>query len=283
MGKKAPSEFLAKFTSNIDLIDRNCIDPLLEISYYIFTLIFSFIALCTIHWSVVILSIVMYIVMKKAPELLSEKLSKVTEQNVKENENMSKTINDCLYGRQEYILYNNVKRFFERIEYASKQSESSRYSYDCTANLMETIIGIIGFLFQCAFIFLVAWLSIKGYTNDGSILTVGNLAGTFSQSITVSASNYSKIKANQQLLDFHLEKDQIDSIEEIYPIEISQLEEIQHIDNKVSYKNRSLTFEEGGKYLIVGESGSGKSTLLQFSRQKAHDFSQWDECRFFVC
>ncbi len=261
--KSAPSEMMAKFTSNIDLIDRNCIDPLLEISYYIFTLIFSFVALCTIHWSVVVLSIIMYFVMKKAPELFQNKLSEVTVKNTNENEKMTKTMNDCLYGRQEYILYDNVKRFFERIDFASKQSENARYQYDCTVNIMEMVIGMIGFLFQCAFIFLVAWLSIKGYTKVGAILTVGNLAGTFSQSVTVSVSNYSKIKSNQDLLDFSLEKKQIQKVETIFPIEITRLEEIQHIDNKVLYKDQSFLFEKGGKYLVVGESGSGKSTLLK--------------------
>ncbi len=261
--KCAPSEKLAEFTSNIDLIDRNYIDPLLEISYYIFTLIFSFIALCTIHWSVVVLSIIMYIVMTKAPALFQNKLSEVTEKNTNENEKMTKTINDCLYGRQEYILYGHVKRFLERVDSASKQSENTRYLYDGTVNLMATVIGIIGFLFQCAFIFLVAWLSIKGYTNVGAILTVGNLAGTFSQSVTVAVSNYSKIKSNRDSVKFSLEEDYIKKVETILPIEISELNEINHMDHKVLYKKQSFTFEKGGKYLVVGESGSGKSTLLK--------------------
>lgn len=261
--KTAPSEMLAKYTSNIDMIDRNCIDPILEISYYFFTLIFSFIAICTIHWSVVVLSIVMYIVMTKAPGLFQNKLEKVTKKNAEENENLTRVVNDCLYGRQEYIIYNNITRFFERLNLASESSENARYGFDRTSNLMETVVGIIGFLFQCALIFLVAWLSIKGYTKAGAILAVGNLAGTFSQSVTVTVANYSKIKSNISLLDFNLEKEEIECIDKILPIEISNLKEINRGDNKVLYDGKSFQFEKGGKYLIVGESGSGKSKIIK--------------------
>lgn len=261
--KTAPSEMLAKYTSNIDMIDRNCIDPILEISYYFFTLIFSFIAICTIHWSVVVLSIVMYIVMTKAPGLFQNKLEKVTKKNAEENENLTRVVNDCLYGRQEYIIYNNITRFFERLNLASESSEKARYGFDRTSNLMGTVVGIIGFLFQCALIFLVAWLSIKGYTKAGAILAIGNLAGTFSQSVTVTVANYSKIKSNISLLDFNLEKEEIECIDEILPIQISNLKEIDRDDTKVLYNGKSFQFEKGGKYLIVGESGSGKSTIIK--------------------
>ncbi len=261
--KTAPSEMLAKYTSNIDMIDRNCIDPILEISYYFFTLIFSFIAICTIHWSVVVLSIVMYIVMTKAPGLFQNKLEKVTKKNAEENENLTRVVNDCLYGRQEYIIYNNITRFFERLNLASESSEKARYGFDRTSNLMGTVVGIIGFLFQCALIFLVAWLSIKGYTKAGAILAIGNLAGTFSQSVTVTVANYSKIKSNISLLDFNLEKEEIECIDEILPIHISNLKEIDRDDTKVLYNGKSFQFEKGGKYLIVGESGSGKSTIIK--------------------
>lgn len=261
--KNAPSEMLAKYTSNIDLIDRNCIDPLVEISYYIFTIVFSFIAMCTIHWSVAVLAIVMYFVMSKAPNLFQVKLNKVTEQNTKENENMTKEFNDCLYGRQEYILYNNIDRFFERIKNASNRSEQARYQFERASNLMETVIGIVGFLFQCAFIFLVAWLSIKGYTKAGAILTVGNLAGTFSQSVSVTIANYSKIKSNEKLLEYHTENETIQNGNHILPIQITNLTNIKRNENNVFYNNKSFDFEKGGKYLLVGESGSGKSTIIK--------------------
>ncbi len=205
----------------------------------------------------------MYIVMTKAPGLFQNKLEKVTKKNAEENENLTRVVNDCLYGRQEYIIYNNITRFFERLNLASESSENARYGFDRTSNLMETVVGIIGFLFQCALIFLVAWLSIKGYTKAGAILAVGNLAGTFSQSVTVTVANYSKIKSNISLLDFKLEKEEIEYIDEILPIQISNLKEIDRDDTKVLYDGKSFQFEKGGKYLIVGESGSGKSTIIK--------------------
>ena len=39
---KSPSERAGSFTSNVDLIDRNCIDPSLDLVYCFFTLVFSF-------------------------------------------------------------------------------------------------------------------------------------------------------------------------------------------------------------------------------------------------
>lgn len=260
---KAPSEYENLFLSQVDMIDRNCIDPLLDIVYSTFTFVLSFIALCMIHWSVMILAVAMYILMIILPKLFEKKLSSLAQNSAEENEKMTGTIHDCLYCRNEYTAYDENRTFLKRISNSSINSEENRYQYEKGISSSAMWIGIVGFLCQCALICSAALLSVFGYTAIGSVLTVGNLAGTFTQSISLIVNDLTKIKSTKNLFPSEPRQERIREIDDIYPLKIQNLKEIRIGQSFIRFNVDNWTFEKNGKYLIAGESGSGKSTLIR--------------------
>lgn len=261
--EKATSEYLSDFTSNIDLIDRNLLSPSLDLIYYLFTLVFSFVALACIHFSVSVAAIIMFLVLTFLPKVFQKKLELTAKENATKNEELNRVITDCLNGRFEYIQYKGDKTFIHRIFTASKGAENSRYKYDRTTNTTNMFIGIIGFFFQCIFIFMAALLSMEGICAVGSILSVGNLAGTFTQSASQVFSDLMQVSANKNLITFEepVLKDDVKIQPKMF--EITDLKSIIRSENTITYNHLNLKFEDGKKYLIVGKSGSGKSTMIR--------------------
>ncbi len=260
---KSPSERAGSFTSNVDLIDRNCIDPSLDLVYCFFTLVFSFTALTLIHYSVSILAAVMFLSMLFLPGLFKSRMGKAADKNSRENETMNQTITDCLYGRNEYHMYRNAARFSERIKLSSSQSETSRYRYEKISDTANAVIGIVGLLFQCSFIVLAGYLSIQNLAQVGSVLVVGNLAGTFTQSATMLMGDRVKIRSSEKMIPVLEEKKEASGNAEILPIKVESLDDITVNNHVVQYKQLTMNINKNGKYLIAGSSGSGKSTLLK--------------------
>lgn len=266
--KKAPSEYVGVFTSEIEMIDNNAIDALTDLMYSIFTLLFSICALFFIHWSVVLVSAVMFAVMTFLPELFTKKINDRTAENARQNEMLTKVLSDCLYGRNEYTGYQAADMFTERIKKSSGLTENSRVQLDKTMNFVEMCIGVVGFVFQVILIFVVALLALNGITKVGAVLTVGNLAGTFTQSASTLINDMTKIKGNNRLIPYLKQNEKTEQINNPLPVRIYELTKIQLPAHVVNYSRLNMTFETGGKYLITGESGKGKSTILKMLFQR---------------
>ena len=271
--KNASSDYIAKYTSNIELIDRNCVDPSTDILYSLFTFVLTFITMTLLNCSISILAVIMFIVMFYSPKIFQSKLQTKTELNAKENEKFSSVVNDCVYGRQEYVKYHFQSKFLNRIEDGSISVEKSRMQYEKLMNKSNATIGMIGFVFQIALLYLAAYLVIKGITSAGVILTIGNLAGTFNQAATYIIKDYTSMKSNMDLIPEKQDLKELSSNKKCLPIEINGLSRIGFSDYSVNYQNVSMNIEQGNAYLMLGESGCGKSTILKelFSYDMQYD------------
>ena len=278
--EKEPGEYAGKFTSEIELLDRNAIDVLPDLLYCIFTLLFSVMALWNIHWSMVMLAGAMFIAMTLLPGLFTKMLQNRTAEAAKEGEYMNDEVSDCLKGRNEYTGYQAEGMFLSRICDASRKNERGRVILDRGNDTAEMWIGMTGFVFQCLLIFLAAWLSIKGMTEVGAVLTVGNLAGTFCQSATAIITDTTKIHANEKLFPKETVDKKIENVSTILPVKVRDLSQIRLPSRNVTYEKINLDFGKGGKYLLIGESGKGKSTLLKMLFHNDYEYegkAEFDE------
>lgn len=260
--KKAASEYLAEYTSNIEMIDRNCIDKSFDLVYCLFTLVLSFASLSIIHYGVAITAIIMFLVMSYIPKLFQTKLSLLAKDNASKNDKFSSFITDYLYGRNEFMQYNKTI-YCSGIQGISNDVENARYLFEKKSNYASMVVGLIGFIFQCVFISLTAFLSIQHITSIGTILVVGNLAGTFTQSASTLFDDYISIKSNSHLIPQFKKSNNIRVISEILPVTVKNLESIIRDEHTISFAHLSFNILNGKKYYLKGNSGSGKSTLLK--------------------
>ena len=79
----------------------------------IFSIVFSFLALITIHWSVGIVTILLFAVMMLLPGLLQKGVEKHSIALKEENEIFVSSVEDQLQGRMEYAVFQKENIAYE--------------------------------------------------------------------------------------------------------------------------------------------------------------------------
>ena len=106
---------VAKNTEVINQMDKNLIDPVFDAFTDIFSIVFSFLALITIHWSVGIVTILLFAVMMLLPGLLQKGVEKHSIALKEENEIFVSSVEDQLQGRMEYAIFQKENIFVRLI------------------------------------------------------------------------------------------------------------------------------------------------------------------------
>ena len=255
---------VAKNTEVINQMDKNLIDPVFDAFTDIFSIVFSFLALITIHWSVGIVTILLFAVMMLLPGLLQKDVEKHSIALKEENEIFVSSVEDQLQGRMEYAIFQKENIFVRLISNASSCLENKRYSLDKASNGVKCVMGVVSLFSQVVLLGLIIYLSITKGVAIGAVLSVASLSGTFMNAVGSVLSDITSIKANEHLVELKDYTEKTYRETAVEPVEVKDLTSVQLNDEKsISYDHLSFTIEPHDSIALLGESGCGKSTLIK--------------------
>lgn len=263
--KTDKASYLSHYLNEIAIIDEKYLTSLFNLFYECPSICFSLISIFWIHSSLGIVSILLFFLIFLTPNIFKKKM----EENAVELQNCtSKVTNkfqDLINGRLDYNIYLSSIEYTDTMDETSDLLENQQLKTNKYENFASCVISSTGLFAQVVLIFVASLLVINNKTSIGSILSIGNIAGTFFSSTSGFISDYTIIHANKKMLtaipdevEYH-EKNN----ENFECINIRNLESIKiNQDIDVKYNIKNLLIKKNEKVLLTGESGVGKSILL---------------------
>lgn len=269
---KDTGSYVSWLTNDITQIETTAFNNLFDMIYQVSTIIFSLCGLVSIHYSILLVAIVLCLMMMVSPKIMNKVIQKNSKRMSDEQERFVNVTKETIMGYEVLYSYNLLNLFRSKILGYSNELEDSKYKFKKTNALLEGILTFTNVICQFSLIFLVGYLAINGFTTMGSVISSGNLAGSFFNSFSRLLNCRTIMKSSKPIFDkFNLDENRsISSLNDknlkkelcfSKSIELKNLE-FSYGDKKI-LDNVSLTFEKGKKYAIVGESGSGKTTLIK--------------------
>lgn len=261
-------EHLSRLTNDVTQIQSLAWDSVYGIMSVGAQIIFSIIALGGMHWSLLLVSAAVTIIMLVVPGLAGGRIEDASENLAHaQGWSMSK-LKDLLGGMDVLRSFGKQSRFMRDSHNASDEIEQARHKFTCTQTVLSEVIDWVNALCQIGINLVVGILSINGVIIKTAIMGGGNLIGTVSSGLSTIAQLSLSIKASEpyfEKIGVHAEALTHKSI----PIDTTVQHEIVVENLNFSYGERSVLenanfrFEKGGKYALTGPSGCGKSTLLK--------------------
>ena len=171
--------------------------------------------------------------------------------------------------------HNILERLTNGISYSSQFIENSKFKFSYMQQKYNSIIGLINILCQFSCIFIASILAINKVIQFGALLSIGNLAGVFFNSVQGISQNIMSITAGNTIFNkLSFDIDEKFSSYKLYEFKESiELKKVSYKYDEIDIlKNINLKFEKGKKYAIVGPSGCGKSTILKLIMRQLTNF-----------
>lgn len=276
--EKDTGEYLSWFTNDVNQIENLAWKPFYQCIDAAATVLFSAIALLTLHWSLLGAALVTTVIMLFAPQLFNHRMEKLGEQCAEKQAEATGKLKDILSGYDVLLSFGCTQRFRQGAKEASEQIEEPKFKLTYVKGFIGAGIGCINVLCQVLLNVMIGVLSIKGVILQSALMGGGNLCGSLSNGIGTVAQlllSFSSTKPYFDKITVHGDSVQVEETD-VLP-EINSAITVQDLafqyDDKPVLQNLSLTFKKGGKYALTGPSGCGKSTLLKLLLGWLPDYS----------
>ncbi len=289
---KDTGEYLSWFTNDVNQIEELAWQPFYRCVGCAANVIFSAIALLTLHWSLLVAALANVAVMMLVPQLFTKRMEKLGADCEAGQSKATSKLKDILAGYDVLRSFGREQRFRQGAKEASEQIEKPKYKLTYVKAFIGAGFECVNIVMQMLTNVLIGVLSIRGVILQGALMGGGNLVGSLSNGVGNLA---------QYLLSFSSTKPYFDKIavrgDSGQDKESGGLPEVNsaitvkdltfQYEEKPVLEGLSLTFKKGGKYALTGPSGCGKSTLLKlllgwlpdysgticFDGADAHDFT----------
>ena len=261
-------EYLSWFTNDVNQIEQLAWAPFYSIISVISQVVFSLVALATMHWSLLALSLVASVLIMHAPKLFGKTLEKLSETCAKEQALAVSKLKDLLAGFDVLRFFGRTNRFVEDNKKASDQLEYPSYKLAYVQSFVVQGISLVSVLCQLAVLTLVGYLAIKGLVIQSAIMSCGKLCGMIYNGLGNIGQIRVSLLASKPYFDkitVHADEDMGGHEREMAPLHKGIA--VEHLGFRYGEKpilmDTNMRFEKGGKYALTGPSGCGKSTLLK--------------------
>lgn len=259
---------LSQLTNDLHQIEQLAWNPIYDLIGATAKIIFSILALVTFHWSLLLVSFILSVLMLILPNIFQSKMENAGNYCSHQQALAVNRFKDALSGYDVLRFFGHDKKFVKEISNASQQIENAKYdlsfSQSTTGNLMQFIS------YSCKFLVLamIGFLSIKGLVLPSVMMSGGNLTSRIYMGVSQVAKLRLSLAASKPYFDkitVHADnlrpasKYGFDHLQDAITVENLSFT----YDKKPILKNASFRFEKGKKYAITGPSGCGKSTLLK--------------------
>ena len=261
-------EYLSQLTNDVNQIENMAWESFYQCISTVASVVFSIVALMSLHWSLAAISVVAAVVLLNAPKLFGKKMESLGEECAEKQASGTSKMKDLLSGFDVLRSFGRVNLFMTGMGEASDQVEQPKYHLSWVKNLAENGITLVSLAVQMGINCLIGFLSISGVILQGALMGGGNLCGSVSNGLA---------SLGQFQLAFSATKPYFEKItihkEECFTHTASHSEPLRNAitfenlsfgyGDKPVLDNASFHFEKGGKYALTGPSGCGKSTVLK--------------------
>ena len=262
---KDSGNFVSWLTNDVENITSQTYLPFFSIITSICTVAFSIGALFLISSYVGVAAIVLFFFVSVLPQIATKKLKKAIEERSIAQEESLEQFKDSIMGFPVFYLTRLFDALIGRISNASSSVEKANYSFAKRNLAIRSFVTAMSVLGQIVILTVTVLAAILGAAPIGAVVSVGNLSGSFFNSVSDVAQGFAVYKASKALWDkFEVTCQQSDGLREIDQIGDINLSNIRFCyGDKEILHIESLQFKKRGKYALVGESGSGKTTLVK--------------------
>lgn len=260
-------EYLSRLTNDINQIENLAWGPFFQSITVVASVVFSTLALLSLHWSLAAVSVVSAVVMLNAPKLFGKKMESLGAACAEKQAAGTGKMKDLLSGLDVLRSFGRVNLFMADMKEASNQVEQPKYHLSWVKNLAENGIGMLSIAVQLGINGLIGVLSIRGVILRGALLGGGNLCGAVSSGLANIGQfrlAFSAAKPYFAGIQVHAEDAQEKRLEAGTASKSISMKNVSFAyGDKQVLKDQNLEFEKGGKYALTGPSGCGKSTVLK--------------------
>lgn len=271
--QQSVGDYLTLFTNDINQIENLAWNLFYDCIRQTVTIILSIAALLTLHWSLLIASLITTAVMLSVPKLFHQRMESLGAECAREQAAAVNALKELLSSYDVLRFFNREKRFLQSAKLASDQMESPRFRLAYVKGYFGAGMGCINIICQMLHVTLIGFLSVRGLILTGALTGGGNLCANLSAglgNITQDVLAMTSVKPYFEKLSNHM-AESITACTEMKPemsLDFMQDEiTMDHVhfgyDKKPVIKDFCAHFVKGGKYALVGPSGCGKSTLLK--------------------
>ena len=271
--EQSVGEYLSQFTNDINQIENLAWNSFYDCIRSAVTVAFSIVALLTLHWSLLVASIVTTVIMLSAPKLFHKKMEYLgTVCTQKQSEAVSR-LKELLTGYDVLRFFNQDQLFIRDTQQASDQIENPKFRLAYVKGFVGAGMGCVNIICQMFHVALIGILSVRGIILQGALTGGGNLCGNLSVGLgnmTQDVLSMSSAKPYFEKISVHIGETTENYIEPKAEMQIEIMQNGITMNNvsfcynkKDALKGFSAYFEKGGKYALIGPSGCGKSTLLK--------------------
>ncbi len=261
-------EYLSWYINDVNQIAGFAWEGAYGIISLVAKVIFSITALAQLHWSLMVISLIVALVMIYVPKLFEKRVETLSEACAKEQAQAMSKMKDLLAGLDVLRFFGRFDRFVKGNREASDQMERPRHRQAYIQNYIDQAINMVNTTCQCFVSVFIGVLSIKGVIIQAALIGAGNICGTIYGGLTTLGQLRLSIRAAKPYFD----KITVHAEDSAMHTETT----FQTVENAITIENVSFAYGEkpilekvnfrfikGGKYALTGPSGCGKSTLLK--------------------
>ena len=261
-------EYLSWLTNDVRQIEVLAWEPFYGMVGLAAQVLWSIAALASLHWSLLLASLVTTIIMITAPKLFEKRMEQMGKENAAAQADGVSKFQDLLGGYEILRAFGHTEKFTEKCATISEQIEQPSFRQKYMSGMIGGGMGFLVILCQVLTNILIGFLSINGIIIQSALFGGGSLCGAVSNGLNDMANlrlSFAASNAYFQKIRNHAE----DVPQQRNPSHVADCTtvEIENISfaygNKPVLKNQSFLFKKGGKYALIGPSGCGKSTVLK--------------------
>lgn len=225
-------------------------------------------ALVTLHWTLLLVSLFIALVMWGAPKLFEKKMESLGEACSKEQAEAVSSLKNLLRGFDVLHSFGREDRFLQEGDAASDRMEQPVYHLNCVRNIIYGLLGYVNVVAQFLTDIFVVALAVKGSIGIAAIGGAGNLTG----GVATGLDNLAKYRLSLSAARPYFSKITVheDGKQDVQAARMEKMKNAittEHLGfsygEKTVLSDLNLCFERNKKYAVTGASGCGKSTLLK--------------------
>jgi ABC-type bacteriocin/lantibiotic exporter with double-glycine peptidase domain len=263
------AEMQNHLTNDFQMLFDNFTQPLFVFFDSALAVVFSAYALITMHWILLVTTVLLSVMFLYLPSIFSKKYQERTLNFSNMNTAYLTSIKNWLGGLAEIQRYDARHKLVEVLEKRSKKLEGSLVTRQVSAIEINFINGFMSIFCQVVLDLVTGALIFAGAISIGKLVAVGQFSSTIFNSL-VTLSNYLEQIKSTKPLNEKVAAALADPPKDVNTDkELASFDHLQTTGLSFSYDHGEtinypdLKIKAGEKVLLTGDSGTGKSTLLK--------------------
>ncbi len=181
--ERPAGEYLSQFTNDISQIENLAWNPFFDCIRSTVTVIFSMIALLTLHWSLLAASMLTTVIMLSVPKLFHKKMENLGSVCTQEQSAAVDKLKELLAGYDVLRFFDQERRFIRETQQAGDQIEKPKFRLAYVKGFVGAGMGCVNIVCQMLHVVLIGVLSVRGIILQGALTGGGNLCGNLSDGL----------------------------------------------------------------------------------------------------